>query len=76
MTQRNHTFFFILIIVAFGLLMLTGCGRKGPPLPPLKEAPAQAETEKKEEEVPPPSGPAKDPIEGGKHETPAVPPYP
>ncbi len=43
--MRAHikAFFLVLVIPALGLTVLAGCGKKGPPLPPLPEGPPPAE---------------------------------
>lgn len=75
MMQPIQTCLRIVLVVMLASPVAAGCGRKGPPLPPLKQTPAQAETEKQEEHIPPPSGPARDEMEGKEPLAP-VPPYP
>lgn len=72
MMPHIKTCFRLLLVLLLAGMVFSACGRKGPPLPPLKQP--VVETEAPESQPPP--EPAPTPEQKDSEQPPAVPPYP
>ncbi|CAI2719715.1 lipoprotein [Nitrospina watsonii] len=76
MTKPFQTIFYILLITILAGVLVAGCGRKGPPLPPVKQPSVETEAPESQLEESPTLGGEETPAGGREDAPPAVPPYP